>query len=126
LKAVWLGAVGVGLAIFVAWLFLPKPLEVSVVAPQTAFSYWVGKHNIRVVLEPLQTGDNGDVAVLIFKNGFLLQTLRSRFSVDTLQAQPPIWVRYIWFDGDVLPDLHLELHSSAVVVQSGNGQVVSL
>jgi hypothetical protein len=123
---VWLVVLGAVLTAFGAWMFLPKPLEVSLAKPQTTFSFWVGQHDIRVVLKPLQSGDNGDVAVLIFKNGSLLQTLRSRFGYDTLQSQPPIWVRYIWFDGDVLPDLHLELHSSAVVVQSGNGQVVSL
>jgi hypothetical protein len=123
---VWLVALSGVLAAFGTWVFLPKPLEVSLTKPQTAFSFWVGKHDIRVVLEPLTQTDNGEVAVLIFRNGFLLQTLSSRFGYDTLQSQPPVWVRYMWFDGDVLPDLHLELHNSLVVVQSANGQVMAL
>jgi hypothetical protein len=122
----WLVALGAVLAAFGAWMLLPKPLEVSLAKPQTAFSFWVGKHDIRVVLEPLTQTDNGEVAVLIFKNGLLLQTLRSHFGYDTLQSQSPVWVRYVWFDGDVLPDLHLELVGGSVVVQSSNGQVMRL
>ncbi len=111
---------------FVAWLLLPKALHINIVEPKTKHAFRVGQHDIRIVLIPLVDGDNGTAMVQIYNGTTLLESKESVFNYDTLQNNPPAHVRYAWLDGDLLPDLLLELQSDRLYISSQSGKVVAL
>jgi hypothetical protein len=114
-----------GLA-WLGWLFVPKALDLNIVESQTVHTFRVGVHDIRIVLSPLVDGDNGAALVQIYNGTTLLESRESVFNYDTLQNNPPAYVRYAWLDGDVIPDLLLELQSETVYISSQSGKVVVL
>jgi hypothetical protein len=86
--------------------------------PKTEHFFRVGQHDIRIVPSPLVEGDNGGTS--------LLESRESVFNYDTLQNNPPAFVRYAWLDADVLSDLLLELANESVYISSQRGKVVAL
>ncbi len=114
------------IATFLAWLLLPKALHINIVEPKTEHFLRVGQHEIRIVLSPLVDGDNGAAKVQIYNGTTLLESKESVFNYDTLQNSPPAFVRYAWLDGDLLPDLLLELQSDRLYISSQSGKVVAL
>ncbi|MEY4530409.1 MAG: hypothetical protein RLZZ156_1130 [Deinococcota bacterium] len=111
---------------FIAWLLLPKALHMNIVEPKTEHAFRVGQHEIRIVVTPMVDGDNGAAMVQIYNGITLLGSKESVFNYDTLQNNPPAHVRYAWLDGDVLPDLLLELQSDRLYISSQSGKVVAL
>lgn len=114
-----------GLA-FLVWLLVPKALDMNIVEPETVHIFRVGQHEIRIVLSPLTDGDNGAAMVQIYNGSILVETRASAFNYDTLQNQAPAHVLYAWLDGDVMPDLLLELQNETVYISSQSGKVVVL
>ena len=114
-----------GLA-FLVWLLVPKALDINIIEAKTVHTFRVGLHEIRIVLSPLVDGDNGTAMVQIYNGTILLESRESLFNYDTLQNNPPAFVRYAWLDDDVLPDLLLELENETVYISSQSGKVVAL
>jgi hypothetical protein len=92
-----------------ATVFIATPLELKLGEKQTTFDFQVGSHKIQVILEPMQQGDNGAVAVRIFKNGSLATKTETQFNYDMWTTRHPAIAQFVWFDSDALPDLRLEL-----------------
>jgi hypothetical protein len=134
MKNLWLILIGfvilaasglLGMNIFSgATVLVATPLELKLSEKQTTFDFQVGSHKIKVVLEPMQEGDNGAVAVKIFKNGSLATTTETQFNYDMWTTRHPAIAQFVWFDSDALPDLRLELSDSVVVIQSSDGRVI--
>ncbi len=122
----WVLLVLLPIAAFVAWLLLPKALHMNIVEAKTEHFFRIGQHDIRIVLSPLAKGDNGTAEVQIYNGTILLESRESLFNYDTLQNNPPAFVRYAWLDGDLIPDLLLELQSESLYLSSQSGKVVAL
>jgi hypothetical protein len=111
---------------WLVWLLMPKALDMDILHSGTTHSFQVGRHDVRIVLSSLVEGDNGSALVQVYNGNTLLETRMSTFSFDTLQSTPPAHVRYAWVDGDLIPDLLVELQNESFYISSQSGTLVAL
>jgi hypothetical protein len=104
-------------------MLVPTSLELDLSKDVTTSGHRVGGYDIVLELRRLKPGDNGEVEIRVINEGELVSTLSSHFNYDTLQSQHPLTTRWAWRDGDLWPDLVLELSARTCWIGSRDGKV---